>query len=201
MFNLELLMFHCVVWIGYSFLTYFNLELLIFHCVVWIRRNTLFTRHNGTPTVISWASAKKEYPIHTTQWNINSSKLNICQEGIPNPHYTMEHQWCGYGIPSWQMFNLLLLMFHCVVWIGYSFFTDFQLRTIDVPLCSVDCEHLSRRNTLCTPHNGTSTVLSWTSVKKEYPIHTTQWNINSSKLNICQEEIPNPHHTMEHQQL
>jgi hypothetical protein len=61
-------------------------------------------------------------------------------------------------------------MFHCVVWNGHSFFTDVELRTVDVRS---------------------------TSVKKEYHIHTTQWNINSSKLNICQEGIPYPHHTME----
>ena len=105
--------------------------------------NTHSTPHNGTSTVLSWTSVKKEYHIHTTQWNINSSKLNICQEGIPNPHHTMEHQ-------------------------------QFQV------------EHPSRRNTISTPHNGISTVISWTSVKKEYHIHTTQWNINSYKLNICQ---------------
>jgi polyferredoxin len=79
---------------------------------------------------------------------------------------------CGECIPSWQMF-------HCVVWIVYSFLTDVQLRTVDVPLCG---------------HNRTSTVLSSTSVKNEYPFHTTQWN-------ICQEGIHSPHHTMEHQQF
>jgi hypothetical protein len=122
------------------------------------RRNTLSTPHNGTSTVLSWTSVKNEYPFQTTQWNMNSSRLNICQEGIPYPHHTMEHQ---------------------------QFYV----------------EHLSRRNTQSTPHNGTLTVISWISVKKECPIHATQWNINSYKLNICQEGIPYPHHTMEHQQF
>jgi hypothetical protein len=80
------------------------------------------------------------------------------------------------------MFNLELLMFHCVVWIGYSFLTDVQLITVDVPLCGVDRVFLL-------------------DVKKEYPIHTTQWNINSSELNSYQDGIPYPHHTMEHQQF
>jgi hypothetical protein len=122
------------------------------------RRNILSTPHNGTSTVLSWTSVKKEYTIHTKQWNINSSRMNICQEGIPYPHHTTEHQQ---------------------FWV----------------------EHLSRRNTLSKPHNGTLTVISWTSVKKECPIHAIQWNINSSKLNICQYGIPYPHHTMEYQQF
>jgi hypothetical protein len=147
MFNLELLIFHCVVWIGYSFLTDVQLitvdiplcgvdmVFLLDRCstyncwcsIVWcgLRRNTIFTPHNGISTVLSWASVNKEYPIHTTQWNINSSKLNICQEGIPYPHHTMEYQQ-------------FLLIFHCVVWIWYSFLTDVQLITVDIPLCGVD---------------------------------------------------------------
>jgi hypothetical protein len=42
------------------------------------------------------------------------------------------------------MFNLELLMFHCVVWIGYSFLTDFKLGTVDVPLCGVDSVFLQK---------------------------------------------------------
>jgi hypothetical protein len=155
----------------------FNLELLMFHCVVWIGEYPIhITQWNINSSKLKYV--KEEYPIHTTQWNINSSKFDICQKGIPYPHHTIDLLdrcstyncwcsivWCGMGIPSSQMSNLELLMFYCVVWIWYSFLTDVELR------------------------------------KKECPFHSTQWNINSSKLNICQEGIPYPHHTMEHQQF
>jgi hypothetical protein len=179
------------------------------------RRNTLSTPHNGTSTVLSWTSVKKEYPIHTTQWNITSYKLNICPEGIPYPHHTMQHQqfWVEHlsrrntqstphngtsTVLSWTAVKMEYPI-HTTQWNINSSKLDICQKLIPIPHHTM--EHLSRRNTLSTPHNGTSTVLSWTSVKKEYPIHTTQWNINSSELNSCQDGIPYPHHTMEHQQF
>jgi hypothetical protein len=157
-------MFHCVVWIGYSFLTdvqlrtvdvplcgvnrvflidrcstyncwcsivwcgygipssqMFNLELLMFHCVVWIRYSFLTDIQLRTVDV----------PL----CGVNRVFL-IDRCSTYNCWYCIV--WCGYGIPSWQMFNLELLIFHCVMWIGYYFFTVVQLRTFDIPLCGVD---------------------------------------------------------------
>jgi hypothetical protein len=42
-------------------------------------------------------------------------------------------------------FNLELLILHCVVWIGYSFLTDVQLRIVDIALCNVDRVFLLHR--------------------------------------------------------
>ena len=135
-------MFHYLVWIGYSFLTYFNLELLIFHYVVWIGYSFL-TDAQLITVHVPLCSVDRVFLID------RCSTYN-CWCSIV---------WCGYGIPSWQIFNLELLMFHCVVWIGYSFLTYFNLellifhcvvwigysfltdaqhRTVDIPLCRVD---------------------------------------------------------------
>jgi hypothetical protein len=171
-------MFHCLVWIVYSFLTdvqlktvdvplcgvesvflldrcsivwcgmgihswqMSNLELLMFHCVVWIGYSVLTAVQLRTVDV----------PLCGVDWVFLLDRCSTynCWCSI---------MWCGSCIPSWQMFNLELLMFHCVVWIvysfltyfnlellmfhcvvwiGYSFLTDVQLRIVDIPLCDVD---------------------------------------------------------------
>jgi hypothetical protein len=75
------------------------------------------------------------------------------------------------------MFNLELLMFHCVVWIGYSFLTDAQLITVGVPLCGVDRVFLLDRFINFGPQLATGP-----NYKKMFVGNVRLWSIANQKF-------------------